>query len=66
MASAASQRFVRMSVTCPNCKSKQAVHIAARVGSWQMDPQVVECARCSEGFQVMLPDTIIDGPFLES
>ena len=66
MASASAQRYVRMTIKCPNCDAKLAVHIAARTGFKQMNDQTVSCVKCEDIFPVMLPDTIIDGPFLEA
>jgi hypothetical protein len=52
-----------MPVSCPDCQEKQVIHLRARAGFGQMGPQVVECLKCHTGFEVMVPDDIIAGPF---
>ena len=40
------------------------VHVQVGTWTWSMAHQSVECLRCGEHFEVMLPDAIIGGPFL--
>jgi hypothetical protein len=53
-----------MTVSCGNCQQDQLVHVQARTGTWSTTHQSVECLRCGQHFEVMLPDAIIGGPFL--
>jgi hypothetical protein len=55
-------RYVVMEISCPNSHC-QIVHVQAGTGFVQMAPQTVECLKCHELFQVMLPDRIVGGPF---
>jgi len=66
MASAPSlkQAYVVIPLVCPACFTPQTIHILARTGFAQMAYQPVACAKCRESFEVMVPDRIIDGPFL--
>lgn len=63
----ADERYVVMTVECPTCKIKQKVHVAARIGFSQMGGQTIQCTiqciRCSNHFDVSVPDKIIRGPF---
>jgi hypothetical protein len=43
----------------------QVVHTQARTGIWQMAHQSVKCVKCELHFDVMIPDAIIAGPFLQ-
>ena len=56
-------RYVPIPVSCSACNEKQVVHIRVRSGMWQMGPQVIECLKCHTGFEVIVPDEIIAGPF---
>jgi ribosomal protein S27E len=56
-------RYVPMPVTCSSCNERQIVHLAASTGFRQMGDQEVECLKCHDVFRVMVPDTIIAGPF---
>jgi ribosomal protein S27E len=56
--------YVVMTVSCGNCQQEQLVHVQARAGTWSTAHQSVECLRCGEYFEVILPDAIIGGPFL--
>ena len=56
--------YVVMTVSCGNCQQEQLVHIQARTGACSTAHQSVECLRCGQHFEVMLPDAIIGGPFL--
>jgi DNA-directed RNA polymerase subunit M/transcription elongation factor TFIIS len=63
MEAAQPARYVVIPVSCSSCKENQVVHIRARTGFGQMGTQVVECLKCHTGFDVMVPDEIIAGPF---
>lgn len=55
--------YIVMLVECSNCNEKQNIHMRARTGFSQMGTQAVECLKCHTGFDVMIPDEIIGGPF---
>ena len=55
--------YVAIPVSCPTCHEDQFVHIHARAGIVQMNPQAIECLKCHAIFDVMVPDEIIAGPF---
>ena len=59
----ADERYVVMTVECPRCKTKQKVHVNARVGISQMGGQAIPCLKCDHHFNVMVPDKILRGPF---
>lgn len=59
----ADERFVVMTVECQHCKTKQAIHVAAKPGFAQMANQTISCINCRKDFDVMVPDRIIGGPF---
>jgi ribosomal protein S27E len=56
--------YVAMAVSCMHCQQEQLVHVQAGTGTWSTAPQSVECLKCGQHFEVMLPDAIIGGPFL--
>ena len=56
--------YVVMTVSCGSCQQEQPVHVQVGTWTWSMAYQSVECLRCGEHFEVMLPDAIIGGPFL--
>jgi len=56
-------RYVAIPVSCSACHEDQFVHIHARTGIVQMNPQAIECVKCHAIFDVMVPDEIIAGPF---
>jgi ribosomal protein S27E len=58
------QNYIVMTVSCGNCQQDQLVYVQARTGTWSTAHQSVECLRCGQHFEVMLPDAIIGGPFL--
>jgi DNA-directed RNA polymerase subunit RPC12/RpoP len=58
------QPYSVVTIACGHCKQKQLVHILARTGFWLGGRQAVKCLRCGQEFDVMLPDSIIGGPFL--
>lgn len=64
MSSAAKPAYVKMTVACTSCQAKQIVHVLAHAGFTQMGPQEIACAKCSDVFEVFVPNRIIDGPFL--
>jgi len=55
--------YVKLPIECPQCEAKQEVHVIARTGSAQIYPQSVKCVKSNKTFEVMVPDTIIEGPF---
>jgi DNA-directed RNA polymerase subunit M/transcription elongation factor TFIIS len=59
----ADDRYVVMTVECPTCKTKQKVHVATHTGVAQMGDQTIQCIRCTNHFNVKVPDKIIRGPF---
>jgi hypothetical protein len=59
----ADEHYIVMTVECPNCKTKQKVHVAARTGIPQMGEQSILCIRCNKPFKITVPDKIIRGPF---
>ena len=60
----ADERYVVMTVECKLCKTQQKVHVGTRTGVvGQMVGQTVKCLRCQRGFEVMVPDKIVRGPF---
>ena len=58
------RNYVVMTVSCGNCQQEQIVHVLAGTGTWSTAHQAIECLRCGQHFEVMLPDAIIGGPFL--
>ena len=56
-------RYVVMTISCPHCKQEQDVHVRARTGAAQINPQDVRCLVCKKAFETMVPDRIVDGPF---
>ena len=52
----ADERFVVMTVECQHCKTKQAIHVAAKPGFAQMANQTISCINCRKDFDVMVPD----------
>ena len=56
--------YTVVTVSCGRCKQEQVVRILARSGFWLRVRQSVKCLKCGQGFEVMLPDAIIGGPFL--
>jgi hypothetical protein len=56
--------YTVVTVSCGRCKQEQVVQILARTGFWLSVRQSVECLKCGQEFEVMLPDAIIGGPFL--
>jgi transcription elongation factor Elf1 len=58
------QDYVVMTVSCGNCQQEQLVHVQALTGAWSTAHQSLECLRCGQYFEVLLPDAIIGGPFL--
>jgi transcription elongation factor Elf1 len=58
------QDYVVVTVSCEHCQQEQLVRVQARAGTWSTAHQSVECLRCGQHFEVMLPDAIIGGPFL--
>ena len=56
-------RYVAIPVSCPTCYEDQFVHIHARAGIVQMNPQAIECLKCHAIFDVMVPDEIIAAHF---
>lgn len=65
MSTAPKPAYVVMTVTCsnPECGAKQAVHVRARTGFSQIGHQTIACVQCQRIFEVLVPDTIVDGPF---
>lgn len=59
----ADEPYVVMTVECKHCKTRQAVHVAAKPGFGGMGDQLVSCISCKKQFDVMVPDRIIGGPF---
>ena len=57
------QPYTVVTVTCTHCQQEQVVHTQARGGIWSMAHQFVKCLKCEQKFAVMVPDTIIGGPF---
>jgi rubredoxin len=57
-------QYVPVTVECPECHTKQVVHMAASVGFSQMGPQNISCAKCNFVFEKAMPAQIIAGPFL--
>jgi hypothetical protein len=55
--------YTVVTVSCGHCKQEQVVQILARTGFWMRAHQAVKCLKCSQEFEVMLPDAIIGGPF---
>jgi hypothetical protein len=58
------QDYVVMTVSCGSCQQEQLVHVQVGTWTWSMAHQSLECLRCGQHFEVMLPDAIIAGPFL--
>jgi len=59
----ADERYIIVTVECPSCKTKQKVHVAARVGAAYVADQTIPCIQCEIQFSVTVPDKIIRGPF---
>ena len=58
------ERHVLMPVICAHCQQKQIVQMRARSEFHTMHQQSVDCVKCENSFDVMIPDEIIGGPFL--
>ena len=58
------QTYTVVSVSCSHCEQEQLVHVQAGTGTWSTAHQSLECLRCGQYFEVLLPDAIIGGPFL--
>jgi ssDNA-binding Zn-finger/Zn-ribbon topoisomerase 1 len=56
--------YVLMTISCPSCEKGQVVQVRARTGFAQMSLQSVDCVGCKNQFEVMLPDSIVGGPFI--
>jgi len=56
--------YVVMTVSCGSCQQEQLVHVQVGTWTWSMAHPSLECLRCGQHFEVMLPDAIIGGPFL--
>ena len=57
--------IIPITISCVHCKQEQVVHTQARTGFWQMAHQSVKCVKCEQYFDVMIPDAITAGPFLQ-
>jgi hypothetical protein len=57
------ESFVVMTLKCPHCDAKQIVKVAAPTDFGQIGPQTITCLQCDKGFDALLPDRIISGPF---
>jgi hypothetical protein len=55
--------FVVMTLKCPQCDARQIVKVGSRTGFGQIGPQTITCLLCEKGFDALLPDRIISGPF---
>lgn len=67
MASTPKPAYVAIAVDCPHCLANLTVHMVARIELRQtkdQQDQKIKCAKCSEYFDVIVPERIIDGPFL--
>jgi len=61
---ASGERYIVVTVECQHCKTKQKVHVAARIGVAQrVIGQTIKCIRCERGFDAVVPDKIVRGPF---
>jgi ribosomal protein S27E len=58
------QDYAVIPVSCEHCQQEQLVYVQVGTGAWSTAHQSVECLRCGQHFEVMLPDAIIGGPFL--
>ncbi len=47
--------YVVMTVSCGSCQQEQLVHVQVGTWTWSMAHQSVECLRCGQHFEVMLP-----------
>jgi len=56
-------RYVVITVECQHCKTKQTVHVDARVGTGTIGNQTIPCITCGNYFVVMAPNKIVGGPF---
>ena len=59
----ADERCVVMTVECPRCKTKQKIHVVARLGPTLMADESIQCIQCELHFNATVPDKIIRGPF---
>lgn len=64
MATPSQMPYTKMTITCTKCEAKQIVHVHAGPKVGGFGPQAIECLSCHKEFDVMIPDRIIDGPFL--
>ena len=55
--------YVVMAVLCSHCKEKQVVHVRDRASFAGEGLHTVECLKCHKGFDVLVPDEIVAGPF---
>jgi hypothetical protein len=54
---------VVVTLQCPRCRTKQKVHVAARIGFGRSNGERVPCVNCANRFRVAIPNHIIRGPF---
>jgi hypothetical protein len=53
-----------VTVFCTHCQEEQLLHVESGTGFLAMAHQWIQCLKCGRQFDVMVPDTIIAGPFL--
>jgi hypothetical protein len=64
MASNPKPNYFVWSVVCRYCHEQQTVHmLPGTLDNAQWLIQTVKCVKCELNFDVLVPDTIIDGPF---
>ena len=57
-------RYIVMSVNCIHCSTKQRIHVVTRPKtSVPIKEQTIQCIKCDNYFDVMVPERIIHGPF---
>lgn len=57
--------YVPLTISCSHCQQEQVVHVQDRGGFWSTAHQWVKCLKCKREFEVMLPEAIVTGPFLQ-
>ena len=58
----AGDRFVIVTIECLHCKTKQTIHVVARLNDDPRELRIM-CSECEKEFTVLLPGKIVGGPF---
>jgi transcription elongation factor Elf1 len=64
MSTAPKPAYVEIQLTCPHCQIKNTVHVLYMSGFSQPETEMIACKKCDKGFEAMVPNKIVGGPFL--